>query len=380
MTKQLIHVVALALTIVSIQTSMVVAQATVEKNSIADQMTAKVSEAMENGNIPGMAIALVNKDGVVWKKGFGFANVLKQIEVETDTVFLIGSTFKAQSTMALLKLVDDGEIELDKPVNQYIGDLTIEGEDPDHPILVRHLLTHTSGIPGGFGPHETWGFTVPRNTDEFLKLNLKVDRIPEAKYEYSNTAFQLISKIIETVSETRYRRFIGRLWKQMEMKDTEFVVRPDQYERLAIPYLFSEKDSKQNPATFVKADVWAAGMVYGTIEDQARWLMTNLNRGNYEGEEIITEETFEKMTTTQFECDHFNFAPIFGEDATIGFAWWLKQKDGEKLFAHSGSVPGYTAWITGNLDRGVGVVILSNGNSAHLHLSKLAEEALDLMK
>lgn len=370
----------LALTSVLCVSSAGFAQSVQDQESIAEQMKPLVETTMLAGNIPSLSIAVVNRQGIIWSDAYGYANVLKQVPAKTDTVYLIGSTFKTQSTMALLQLVDQGKVQLDRPVSEYIEGLTIEGEDPDHPILVRHLLTHTSGLPGDFGPHMAWGFTAPRDTDEYLEAKLKVDRLPDEKFEYSNTAFQLVSKIVETASGKPYRRFVKtRLWNRLDMRDTEFVLRPDQYERLAIPYQFNEKTSQQKPAAFLKADVWAAGMVYGTVDNQARWLMTNLNRGQYDGERIITEEIFQKMTTTQFECDHFIFSEIFGADATIGLTWWLQEKDGETVFAHSGSVPGYTAWVTGNLDSGLGVAILSNGHRAHPHLCKLAEQALDVL-
>ena len=75
------------------------------------------------------------------------------------------------------------------------------------------------------------------------------------------------------------------------------------------------------------------------------------------------------------------FRDMFGgPTATMGLTWWLKEKDGDRFFGHSGSVPGYTAWITGNLDQQVGVAILTNGNKSHPYLSKLADQALELLK
>ncbi len=131
----------------------------------------------------------------------------------------------------------------------------------------------------------------------------------------------------------------------------------------------------------LKANVWAAGIVYGTIEDQARWLITNLNHGEYNGERIIEQQTFAEITTSHFRTDDMNFTSNFGgPDTTMGLTWWLKEEGGDKYFAHSGSVPGYTAWIAGNLDRGFGVAILTNGHASHPHISLLAEQALALLK
>jgi len=373
---------AITLALLAMIPSAVFAQTSATNDPIGAQITPAIEGAMKAGNIPSLSIALVNKESVLWKGAFGYSNVLKKVPAETDTIYLIGSTFKAQSTMALLQLVDEGKIKLDDPVAQFIDPIKIEGEDSKNPIRVWHLLTHSSGLPVDFGPHSVWGFSAPDSIDDYLKRKLKVDRLPETKYEYSNTAYQLVAKIVETVGGMPYRSFIQtRLWERLKMNDTAFVPRPNQYERIAIPYTYNESKSKHTPTDRVKADVWAAGIVYGTIEDQAKWLITNLNRGEYDGERIIKKSTFKKMTSTQFHAKEMNFHALFGgPDATIGLTWWLKEENGEKHFAHSGSVPGYTAWITGNLDQGVGVAILTNGNRSHPHISKLADQALALLK
>ena len=263
MLRKLQLIFTLAMAYVVFVSSTGFAQSSIPSDSIAEQIKPVIEEAMTAGNIPSLAITLADKDGVVWQGAFGYANVLKRVPADTDTVYLIGSTFKAQSTMALLQLVDDGEIELDKPAVQYTDGLAIQGEDVDNPVLVWHLLTHCSGLPGDFGGHLVWGFTAPDEMDEYLKRKLKVDRLPELEFEYSNTAFQLVAKIIETVDGKPYRSFIKqRLWDRLEMNDTSFILQPDQYERLAIPYLFNENNLQQVPATRMKADVWAAGLVY----------------------------------------------------------------------------------------------------------------------
>ena len=92
----------------------------------------------------------------------------------TNTVYLIGSTFKAQSTVALLQQMEQGEFELDDRVSDYLDGMTIRGEDPTDPDTFRRLLTHTSGVPGDFGPHLVWGETAPLELTESLSESLRV--------------------------------------------------------------------------------------------------------------------------------------------------------------------------------------------------------------
>ena len=147
-----------------------------------------------------------------------------------------------------------------------------------------------------------------------------------------------------------------------------------------MPYIVNSRDGRNVPAHRLKANVWPAGIVYGTVLDQARWLIANLNRGVYKTHRLIEESTFQKIMTRQY--DQFQ-GPLGGgwlnETTGYGLTWWISQLKGDTLFAHSGSVDGYTAFLAGNLDKKTGFAILTNGHRAHPHLYKLAITALDLL-
>ena len=124
-----------------------------------------------------------------------------------------------------------------------------------------------------------------------------------------------------------------------------------------------------------------AGIVYGTVLDQSNWLITNLNGGVFKGKRIISEATMNQMMTRQFDQFKGGIEGIWGnETAGFGLTWWTQVRDGDRYFAHSGSLSGYTAFLLGNRDRKFGFAILTNGNRSHPHLFKLADRAMDLMK
>jgi len=152
-------------------------------------------------------------------------------------------------------------------------------------------------------------------------------------------------------------------------------------ERLAIPYMFDEKRETQVAVVRQKADVWPAGIVYGTILDMAKWMIINLNQGKLNGFKLIQEDSFEEMMTRQYE--KFS-GPIsagwLNETTGLGLTWWISERNNDTLFAHSGSVTGYTAFLVGNLDKKMGFAVLTNGTRAHVHLFKLALEALDILE
>jgi len=286
------------------------------------------------------------------------------------------------STIALLQQLEQGKFKLDDPVNNYLTDFKIQGEDPQHPITFRHLLTHTSGLPGDFGGFPVWGDTVPPPLAEYLSKSLKVTQPPMKSVVYSNMAFTLVAYLVQKFSGVPYKQYIQEhIFTPLEMTSTAFEPTPEMGERLSVPYVVDEKTGSQVATVRVKASVWPAGIVYGTVLNQANWLIANLNGGVFKKNRIIDEKTLDQMMTIQFDQFKGGIEGIWGnETAGFGLTWWNEVRDGDRYFAHSGSVGGYTAFLLGNRDRKLGFAILTNGNRAHAHLFKLADRAMDLMK
>ena len=378
--KQCFVVISLAAIICAIA-SLAKAQ-TVNVDRVISELEPEIQRTLLAGNIPAASIALVSNDRVIWSGAYGYSNLWARTPASTNTVYLIGSTFKAMSTFALLQQMEQGKFQLDDPVNKYLTDFKIQGEDPQHPITFRHLLTHTSGLPGDFGAFPVWGDTVPPSLDDYLRKSLKVTRAPLVKVEYSNLAFTLVAYLVQKFSGVPYKQYIQEhIFTPMEMTSTAFEPRPDMEERLSIPYVVDEKTGSQIGTVRVKASVWPAGIVYGTVLNQANWLICNLNGGVFKGKRVISDQTLEQMFTRQYDQFKGGIEGIWGnETAGFGLTWWSEVRDGDRYFAHSGSVAGYTAFLLGNRDRKLGFAILTNGNRAHPHLFKLADKSIDLMK
>ena len=355
---------------------------TVNIDRVVAELEPEIQRMMLAGNIPSTSIALIDGDKVVWTNAYGYSNLWARTPATPNTVYLIGSTFKAMSTIALLQQMEQGKFKLDDPVNKYLTDFKIQGEDPQHPITFRHLLTHTSGLPGDFGGFPVWGDTVPPSLEDYLRKSLKVNRPPLARVEYSNMAFTLVAYLVQKFSGVPYKQYIQEhIFTPLEMNSTAFEPRPDMEERLSLPYVVDEKTGSQVGTVRLKASVWPAGIVYGTVLNQANWLIANLNGGVFKDKRLISQSTLDQMFTRQYDQFKGGIEGIWGnETAGFGLTWWTEVRDGDHYIAHSGSVPGYTAFLLGNRDRKLGFAIMTNGNRAHPHLFKLADKAMDLMK
>lgn len=355
---------------------------TVNIDRVVADLEPEIQRTLLEGRIPSAAIALIAGDRVIWSGAYGHSNLWARTPATPSTVYLIGSTFKAMSTVALLQQMEQGKFKLDDRVSDYLTDFKIQNEDPQHPVTFRHLLTHTSGLPGDFGPFPVWGDTAPPSLEDYLRKSLKVAKPPLTSVVYSNQAYTLIGYLVQKFSGVPYKQYIQEhVFAPLEMTSTAFEPRPDMEERLSIPYTVDEKTGSQTGTVRLKASVWPAGLVYGTVLNQANWLIANLNGGVFKGKRLINEQTLEQMFTRQY--DQFK-GPIEGlwgnENAGFGLTWWVQVRDGDRYFAHSGSVPGYTAFLLGNRNRKLGFAILTNGNRAHPHLIKLADRAIDLLK
>jgi CubicO group peptidase (beta-lactamase class C family) len=374
--------VAIGVAAIVVAISRTTAAQTVNLDRVVAELEPEIQRTLLEGRIPSAAIALVSGDKVIWSNAYGYSNLWARTPATTSTVYLIGSTFKAMSTVALLQLMEQGKFKLDDRVNDYLTDFKIQNEDPQHPVTFRHLLTHTSGLPGDFGPFPVWGDTAPPSLEDYLRKSLRVAKPPMTAVVYSNMAYTLIGYLVQKFSGVPYKQYIQEhIFTPLEMTSTAFEMRPEMEERLSIPYTVDEKTGSQLAATRLKAAVWPAGIVYGTVLNQANWLIANLNGGAFKDKRIIGEQTLEQMFTRQYDQFKGTVEGLWGnETAGFGLTWWVQVRDGERYFAHSGSVAGYTAFLLGDRDRKLGFAILTNGNRAHPHLIKLADRAIDLLK
>ena len=188
---------------------------------VVAELEPEIQRTLLAGNIPSASIALVSGDQVIWSGAYGHSNLWARTPATPNTVYLIGSTFKTMSSVALLQLMEQGKFKLDDRVSDYLTDFKIQGEDPQKPVTFRHLLTHTSGLPGDFGAFPVWGDTVPPSLEEYLGKSLKVTKPPMTSVTYSNTAFTLIGYLVQ--------KFSGKPLQAIHSGANLHAVRDEQY-------------------------------------------------------------------------------------------------------------------------------------------------------
>jgi CubicO group peptidase (beta-lactamase class C family) len=220
---------------------------------------------------PGCALAILKNGTVLYKRGYGMADLEHSIPVSTDTVFQIASTSKQFTAMAVILLAQDGKLSLDDAVRQYIPELP----DYGHPITIRHLLNHTSGLRNLFVLYQLagwrWGDIVnERNELDLISRQRGLNFNPGDEHAYTNTGYFLLAEIVKRVSHQSFGDFArARIFEPLAMKNT--LVLDDN--RLLIPNRARAYNSE--PTGFTNnttlTETVGDSNVYTTVEDMARW-------------------------------------------------------------------------------------------------------------
>src|SRR6188768_3751668 len=179
----------------------------------------------DSNHLPGVAYGLVVDGKLVYKGNIGYTDIEKKIPVTSSSLFRIASMSKSFAAMAILKLRDEGKLNLDDPAYFYIPELkNLKYRTADAPhITVRHLLSHGAGFP----EDNPWGDRQLADTDkdllEFIDKQISFSNSPGIAYEYSNLGFALLGKIITVVSGMRYQDYIKKnIWEPLGMKTTTY--------------------------------------------------------------------------------------------------------------------------------------------------------------
>lgn len=316
-------------------------------------LTELIEKEMNNRGIPSISIALVRGDSIVWTAAFGYANVRTRTPATPETIYSTGSTFKSATAVGLMQLVEQGKLNLDRPVNQYLGDIQIRDRiQSEKPVTSRHMLTHRSGLVPGAVTKPIWGRQLPKTLEEMVSTLYSI-RAPEEKYEYNNFAYGMAGLILEKLSGQDYETYmLEHVLRPLGITTAHPVYpSPEMVELMALPYSAGGADGKPTPVAQVHFDVYPAGDIYLTAEDMARFLGMLLNDGTFRGKQVISAASAKAMRD-----------PPYG--GTYGFGLGVrKDARGHTIIAHSGGIPGQSSYMIGDVDAQVGAYYMSNSGA-----------------
>ncbi len=317
-------------------------------------LTGLIEQVIKERGVPSISIALVRGDSIVWKAAFGYANVRTKTPATPETIYSTGSTFKAATATAIMQLAEQSKLQLDHPVNRYLGDDRVQDRlQSEKAVTFTHILSHWSGLSAGAVTKPIWGRELPKTLPAMTSTLYSI-RAPETKYEYNNFAYGMAGLLIEKISGVEYEKYmVENVLKPLGIAiETPITPSPEMVELMALPYLPGGASGKPRPVQQVHFDVYPAGDVYLTAEDMAKFLAMHLNDGVYRGKRIISEASAKKMREAQF-----------GGNYGFGFGIQKDSASGHTLIAHSGGIPGQSSMMIGDIDAKVGVYYMSNSGA-----------------
>jgi CubicO group peptidase (beta-lactamase class C family) len=312
----------------------------------------------------GLAVGVVRDGALEFFSVHGVANIESATPVTEDTVFRIGSITKTFTAVAVMQLEEQGLIDLDAPANVYLRAFRlVPAKAGWRPATVRHLLTHTAGVPEWLHPshmiNSGWfAETFPLEERlptlaEYYQGGLRLAVEPGTIWTYTDHGVATLGQIVEDVSgQPLHRYFQERIFEPLGMTDTD-LLRPQRLmSRLASGYRL-RSDGAQ-PVTDRQGVTAAAGSIYSTPRDMARYIAALLAGGSSEHGSILKPETVAIM-----------FEPHYQPDLRIpgmGLAFWRVDLGGHSAVEHQGVVPGFNSQIFLAPDDGVGVIAFTNGS------------------
>jgi len=296
---------------------------------------------------PGCAVGVAARGKTVLAKGYGTADLEHDVRISPETIFEAGSVSKQFTAAAILQLAHDGRLSLDDPVRTYVPELP----EYDTPILIRHMLTHTSGLRdwGSIAAIAGWPRTTRAHTHahvlEIVHRQTALNFPPGTRWSYSNTGFNLAAIIVERVSGTSFQAFTrARLFDPLGMAHTSW---RDDYTRIVKGRAIAYRERDKTFATDMPFEnVYGNGGLLTTVGDLLKW------NEHYDA----PPEGDAPMVAEQQKAGHFNDGRAHG----YGLGLFVGSYKGLREISHSGSTAGYQAFLTRFPDQRVSVAVLCN--------------------
>ena len=344
---------------------------------ITDSLDNYVHRALEQWQIPGIAILIVKDGKIVIKKGYGVKELGKEDIVDENTLFMIGSNTKAFTGSALATLELEGKCKLDDKVVKYLPDFKMKDPWVTKELNLVDIVTHRMGLQTFQGDFMYWtsDLTGDGVIEKFGKLTPKYDF--RTKYGYTNAGYAIAGKVIKKIT--------GQSWADY-LKEKIFI--PLKMNRtLALSEEFMNAKNIAKPHTYVEGKMSAipiqnidnlapCGSIGSSIEDMSHWIIAQLDSGNYNGESIIPfsviqrtrkPETIQGRIKHPFNVGHFNL---------YGLGWGLMDYEGREIVSHTGGVNGFLTSVTLLPEINLGIVVLTN-NDQNVFFQMLKWEIID---
>lgn len=309
------------------------------------------TENMKTSNFPGAAIVVVKDGKVIFKKGYGYANVDKKISVDPDkTVFRNGSVGKLFTATAIMQLYEKGLIGLNDDVNNYLKSFKVSNKFAK-PVTFANIMTHSSGLDSG---SEIGGASRIESSkisyEAYMKSHIPVViNEPATITNYSNSGYNLLGYLIEKISGMSYENYIKKnIFDPLDMHNSNVV---SKVENMATGYSFDNSSFNAIQYSGYEPSL-GCGSINSTVSDMGNFIIANLQKGKFLNDQILDENTSELMQSQHFT----NSSDLPG----IGYSFIESFKNNQRIIKHEGAVPGFVTSLLLIPEHNVGFYVATN--------------------
>lgn len=307
---------------------------------------------------PGLSIAVVYDQEIVWSEGYGYADLEKKTAATPSTVYRIGSISKLFTSTAVMQLRDRGKLRLDDPVALHLPWFEVPNPFPDAPeITIRQLLTHTSGLAREADvPY--WTDHVFPTREELAEVVRAQDALnpPETTYHYSNLGMSLLGEIVTAVSGQPWAEYVQEhIFRPLGMLSSSAA--PDEriLQHLANPYMLQRPDGTREVMEYYDAGAIApAGGIVSTVEDLGRFASLQFRGGPAGGDQILKGSTLREMHRVHWVYDSFS--------GGRGLGFYVSRRDDKNFIGHGGSIGAHVSHLLMVPSEKIAVIVAINAD------------------
>lgn len=343
---------------------LVKAQNKVDKRFVG--IEAEINKILKDNHAAGVAVAVVEKNKVIFAKGFGYRDLENKLPVTENTQFAIGSCTKAFTASILGILQKEKSIDFDKPAVTYLPDVKFYTSDLTNHITLRDMMSHRTGLPR----HDLSWYIAPDTRDNLVKRIQYMEPSAELRqvWQYNNFMYLLQGVIGEKLTGKSWENNVeSKIFSKIGMTHSNFSIKDlANYKEPAIGYNLIKDSIIHKMPYYDIAGMGPAGSINSTVMDMSQWLKVWINGGKLDTFEIIPASYIAEATSSQMiiaagtptvEKPDIQFS-------TYGFAWMLNSYKGHYRVEHGGNIDGFSASTCFFPTDSIGIVVLVNQNGS----------------
>lgn len=325
-------------------------QAPTVEETIVSQVETVLDAAMQEEGVVGLSVAVGLGEEVIFSRGYGIAELEHGVPVNAQTMFRIGSVTKQFTGAAIMRLAEEAVLFVDDELSSFVPQFDTQGV----PVTLRHLLTHTSGVPSYTDLGEEWFRVTPLELShaELLALQdgLPLEFEPGARFRYSNTGYYLLGMVIEEASGVGYAEYLEReFFERLGLKRTRYGSNGDLIPNRAQGYRYLGEGRFANDLPLGMSQPYAAGSLLSTGEDLVRWTIA-LTKGR-----VVSPEGYEEMTMP--------YLLLEGGESLYGFGLDLHDQEGRPSVSHGGGIFGFNSILLHFPEDDLTIAVISNSEA-----------------